>query len=101
MRNSFSAKRVDTFIQRPRGAVPRSANELDALSHLLHTRGLVARRRSAAGRARQPRRPKLQAAGFVRLAPLLGCSEKSPRQGARASTACLITPGGDPKGDRS
>ncbi len=61
MRNSFSAKRVDTFIQRPRGAVPRSANELDALSHLLHTRGLVARRRSAAGRARQPRRPKLPA----------------------------------------
>jgi len=28
--------------------------------------------------------PKLQAAGFVRPAPLLGCLEKSPRQGARA-----------------
>jgi hypothetical protein len=32
----------------------------------------------------QPRRLKLPAAGFVRPAPLLGCSEKSPRQGARA-----------------
>jgi hypothetical protein len=42
-----------------------------------------ARRRSAASRACQPRRLKLQAAGFVRPAQLLGCSEKSPRQ-ARA-----------------
>jgi hypothetical protein len=53
------AKQVDTFIQRPRGAVPLSANDLDALGHLLHTRRLMARRRSAAGPACQPRRLKL------------------------------------------
>jgi hypothetical protein len=58
------AKRVDTFIQRPRGAVPRSANNLDALGHLLHTRGLVARHRFAARPPCQPRRLKLQAAGL-------------------------------------
>jgi hypothetical protein len=40
------AKRVDTFVQRPRGAVPLSANDLDALGHLLHTRGVAARRLS-------------------------------------------------------
>jgi hypothetical protein len=39
------------------------------------------------GRACQPHRFKLQAAGFVRPAPLRGCSEKSPRQWARAGTA--------------
>jgi len=43
-----------------------------------------ARRRSAGSRACQPLQLKLQAAGFVQPAPLLGCSEKSPRQGARA-----------------
>jgi hypothetical protein len=56
------AKRVDTFIQRPCGAVPRSANDLDALGHLLHTRGLVARRRSAAALPCKPRLLKLPAA---------------------------------------
>jgi hypothetical protein len=56
--------------------------------------------RSAAGLPCQPRRLKLQAAGFVRPTLLLGFSEKSPRQGARAGVTMLITRV-SPEGDRS
>jgi hypothetical protein len=58
---------------------------------------LAARRSSAAGLACQPRRLKLDAAGFVRPALLLGCSEKSPRQGARADGMKIDHPRGDRK----
>jgi hypothetical protein len=43
----------------------------------------------------QPRLLKLQAAGFVRPAPLLGCSEKSPRQQTRAGGMKVDHPRGD------
>jgi hypothetical protein len=69
------AKRVHTFIQRPRGAVLRPSHRPPAPP--------AARRRSAA-RAALPA-AAARAAGFAQLAPLLGCSEKSPRQ-ARADS---------------
>ena len=57
------AKRVDTFIQRPRGAVPLSANDLDALGHLVHTHGSMARRRDLPAAAAQVARLVHQSGG--------------------------------------
>src|SRR5260370_42026127 len=50
--------------------------------------------------AARPSLPATPAQGFVRLAPLLGCSEKSPRQGARAVRHGVDHPS-EPEGDRS